>query len=99
MTALSAILRRQFNGVPNLDGVPDQATSPLDKGEFVCETALQKHAYAKVSCYVGHCDQRHVLGQPSIVTEEQRRLSEHAAPAVIAATSWTRPSAESDRVL
>jgi hypothetical protein len=48
--------------VLNLDGVPDQATSPLDKGEFVCETALQKHAYAKVSSYVGHCDQRHVLG-------------------------------------
>ena len=56
------LLGRQPNGVLDLDRLPDQATGPLDEGEFVGETALQKQSDAKVSGYVSHRNQRHVLG-------------------------------------
>ena len=52
----------QLNFVLHLDGMPDQATRPLDEGKLVCETALKKHANSKMAGYVGHRDQRHVLG-------------------------------------
>ena len=56
------LLGRQPNGVLDLDRLSDQATGPLDEGEFVGETALQKQSDAKVSGYVSHRNQRHVLG-------------------------------------
>jgi hypothetical protein len=56
------LLGCESNSVLDLDCVPDQATGPLDEGAFVRETTLKKHTDAKVPGYIGHRDQRHVLG-------------------------------------
>lgn len=62
----SLLLGGEPNGVLDLDGMPDQATGPLNEGEFVGETALQQYTDAKVPGYIGHRDQRHVLGDPQV---------------------------------
>ena len=53
---------RQFKGVLALNGLPDQATGTLDKGELVGEAAFQQNTDAKVASHIGHCDQSNVLG-------------------------------------
>ena len=49
-----------------LDGVPDQATSAFNESDLVRKAALQQDADTKVSGHVGHCDQRHVLGDAKV---------------------------------
>jgi hypothetical protein len=49
-----------------LDGVPDQATSAFDERDLVRKAALQQDPDAKVSSYVGHCDQRHVFADAKV---------------------------------